>query len=354
MRANKWITVLFLAAAPLTLAACGSSSDGNITGSAVDDGGAVQPADPAKPGDPGQPVDPSKPGGNVPSQPGSPNDPAPVASGGTTLESFVASLPPMQRVDLYDMDKACKDSAVCQEQLTTFENYLRNRVCPTESGCTDTVGMILYKTRTASQVRSGSYPPSLPAAKVVVDVLKTALEDGSSAVGDEPVAKVADYADTLQTVADQLKAQAGTSVDQKAIQTMIVAADPVKGDEATRALVAAMNEVHSSDVSVTKTVDVLGKGGQVDAVEASAAIEAVVADSGAAKGSDLPVKGAAADMIRTVADTLAKEAGTQVSWETVAAALGPDAATAIKDAIDSGAIPAVANPLADLIQGGTA
>src|SRR6185295_469930 len=99
MRVTKLIAVLFLASAPLTLAACGASNDGGITGSAVED-----PSKPVEPVDPNKPAEPS-----VPGQPGAPSvpggdkgAPAPSVSGGVTLESFISGLPPTKRVDIHD------------------------------------------------------------------------------------------------------------------------------------------------------------------------------------------------------------------------------------------------------------
>lgn len=353
MRVSKLIPIVFLAVAPLMVAACGSSDDGGITGSAVED--------PSKPGDPGSPVDPSKPGEpsnpSVPGQPGAPavppadkNAPAPVA-GGVTLESFIAGLPPTQRVDIHDMEKACGTSTVCTEQLATFTSYVKANICAAEAGCVEPVGLILYKTRSASQERDGNYPASFPQAKAVAEVLAQALaqESEGSTGGD-----VAAYADTLQSVADELAAKAGTQVDTDGIAAMITAKDAANGEAAVTAFKTAVSSITSGDASVTEAAATLGKGGEVDAAAAADVIKAVIEGDSADSGGGSAEPGAmksVSETVRGVADALAAQAGTKVDWQTVAGDLGTEAADAVKNMVDAGTAPAGTEALSDLVAG---
>lgn len=351
MRVSKLIPVLFLAVAPLMVAACGSSDDGGITGSAVED--------PSKPGDPGSPVDPSKPGEpsnpSAPGQPGAPavppadkNAPAPVA-GGVTLESFISGLPPTQRVDIHDMEKACGTSTVCTEQLATFTSYVKANICAAEAGCVEPVGLILYKTRSASQERDGNYPASFPQAKAVAEVLAQALAQGSE--GSAGGGDVAAFADTLQAVADDLAAATGTQVDTDGIAAMITAKDPANGEAAVTAFKTAVSALTAEDATVAEAVATLGKGGQVDAAAAADVVKAVIeGDSGGSSAEPGAAK-SVGDAVLKAAETLSAQAGTKVGWEAVAGDLGAEAADAVKNMVDAGTAPAGTEALADLVAG---
>lgn len=287
MNINRLFVAMLLVSASLTAVACGTT-DANTTGSALDD--PVEPVEPAEPGpggeQPGGGVEPPAGGGQPGGQPnpvvkpgggGSAGGSAPGSSGGGSQGAatyanpadYLGALATTQRVDMADLTKACGQNAECTSSLDAFKAYLQT-VCATSVGCTNAVANLLYKTRTASQKSSGTYPATFPQAKDVLAVLNQ-----QSAVPVEPVAG-SDLQVTVATVVADLRENATDPVTWDDIEKRLTEVGGASGQATADVLKAAMTDAPAT-MAHAETIQNLLQDGTVVSGDAADAIEEVAA-----------------------------------------------------------------------------
>lgn len=285
MRYTRLFVAMLLATATLTAVAC-STSGNDMSGSAVT-GGEPAPAEPGQGGE--EPSGGEQPGGGAEepaggstgsepgsgAKPGEPINPSGGSTGGAqgaqgsqgyaSPEDYLNSLSPTQRVDWAGIEDACGANAQCTEAVANFETHLQT-ICPQKAGCTDSVANLLYNTRSASMVSSGTFPATFPQAKDVLAAL-TAMDAGSSG-GDEPVAP----AGVEEIVAEVTTALAADS-DGTVTWEDIVAEFAKAGDTGavSDAIAEALKNVPAG-ASYAETAEALTKGEEVSTTDAATVI----------------------------------------------------------------------------------
>lgn len=296
MRISKGLLFLMLALAAIGVAACSTQGD-DLSGAAVGDTGVENPVPPVEPTPPPPAVAP-QPGAAIPGGQTDPMNPPPGGAGAVVppasgfptgpfndLETFLAQLPPKQKLEWQDLIVACGPNPACLDELKKFEAYLTD-LCPQQPGCADAVARMIYLSRSKAQRERGTYTSNYPEAQVVVASLMKANESDAGVIPEPPAE---DTGTALGAIVLLLRERPGT-VDLPDIMGLIEENDPVSGVIVSDKLQTVVDGATAETFTSFATINALRGGEKVVTTEAAAALEemtsavstAVVAPGGSA------------------------------------------------------------------------